>query len=42
MAVVSRNREHLADASAVQFTRNPDGIGGALKKIGRLAEGSRG
>src|SRR5262249_45598711 len=34
MAAVSRQREYLADASAVQFTRNPDGIGGALKKIG--------
>jgi Zn-dependent protease with chaperone function len=41
MAAVSRHREYLADASAVQFTRNPDGIGGALKKIGGLAEGSR-
>src|SRR5262249_48401476 len=41
MAAVSRQREYLADASAVQFTRNPDGIGGALKKIGGLAEGSR-
>src|SRR5262249_34013604 len=30
-----------ADASAVEFTRNCDGIGGALKKIGGLAEGSR-
>jgi Zn-dependent protease with chaperone function len=30
---VSRTREYLADASAVQFTRNPDGIAGALKKI---------
>ncbi len=39
-AAVSRQREFLADASAVQFTRNPDGIGGALKKIGGLAEGS--
>jgi Zn-dependent protease with chaperone function len=34
-AVISREREFLADASAVQFTRNPDGIGGALLKIGR-------
>ncbi len=34
-AVISREREFLADASAVQFTRNPDGIGGALFKIGR-------
>src|SRR5262245_57848754 len=40
-AAVSRQREYLADASAVQFTRNPDGIAGALKKIGGLAEGSR-
>ena len=34
-AVISRQREFLADASAVQFTRNPDGIGNALFKIGR-------
>ncbi len=40
-AAVSRQREFLADASAVQFTRNPQGIGGALKKIGGLASGSR-
>jgi len=33
-AAISRQREYLADASAVQFTRNPDGIAGALKKIG--------
>lgn len=33
-AAISRQREFLADASAVQFTRNPDGIGGALKVIG--------
>lgn len=39
-AAVSRQREYLADASAVQFTRNPDGIAGALKKIGALSEGS--
>jgi len=32
-AAVSREREFLADASAVQFTRNPDGIGGALYRI---------
>ena len=32
-AAVAREREFLADASAVQFTRNPDGIGGALYKI---------
>ena len=41
-AGVSRQREFLADASAVQFTRNPLGIAGALKKIGGLGEnGSR-
>ncbi len=39
-AAVSRQREFLADASAVQFTRNPDGIAGALKKIGALEAGS--
>jgi Zn-dependent protease with chaperone function len=33
-AVVSRQREYLADSSAVQFTRNKDGIADALKKIG--------
>lgn len=33
-AAVSRQREFLADASAVQFTREPDGLAGALKKIG--------
>lgn len=37
-ASVSRQREYLADASAVQFTRNPDGIGGALRKIGGAVE----
>lgn len=40
-SAVSRQREFLADASAVQFTRNPDGIAGALKKIAALARGSR-
>lgn len=40
-AAVSRQREYFADASAVQFTRNPDGIAGALKKIGGLQYGSR-
>jgi len=40
-AAVSRQREYLADASAVQFTRNPNGIAGALKKIGGYALGSR-
>jgi Zn-dependent protease with chaperone function len=37
---VSRQREYLADASAVQFTRNPQGLAGALKKIGGLLSGS--
>ncbi len=40
-AAISRQREFLADASSVQFTRNPSGLAGALKKIGGLAEGSR-
>lgn len=39
-AAVSRQREFLADASAVQFTRDPQGIAGALKKIGGVIEGS--
>ncbi len=39
-SAVSRQREYLADAAAVQFTRNPDGIAGALKKIGGFALGS--
>lgn len=39
-ASVSRQREYLADASAVQFTRNPNGIAGALKKIGGLSDHS--
>jgi len=40
-SAVSRQREFLADSAAVQFTRNPDGLAGALKKIGGLAQGSR-
>jgi hypothetical protein len=40
-ASVSRQREFLADASAVQYTRNPDGIAGALKRIGGYEAGSR-
>lgn len=40
-SAVSRQREYLADASAVQFTRNPDGIAGALKRIGGLESGSK-
>jgi Zn-dependent protease with chaperone function len=39
-ASVSRQPEFLADASAVQFTRNPDGIAGALKKIAGFDSGS--
>lgn len=34
-AMVSREREYLADACSVQFTRNPDGLVGALQKIER-------
>lgn len=40
-AAVSRQREFLADASSVQFTRNPDGIAGALDTIAALPLGSR-
>ncbi|NNF52124.1 MAG: M48 family metallopeptidase [Gammaproteobacteria bacterium] len=39
-AAVSRQREYLADASAVQFTRQTDGIAGALKKIAATSQGS--
>ena len=40
-AAVSRKRESLADASAVQFTRDPTGLRGALVKIGALDVGSK-
>ncbi len=40
-AAVSRRRESLADASAVQFTRDPTGLRNALVKIGANAGGSR-
>jgi len=40
-AAVSRQREFLADASAVQYTRNPEGIGGALKVLAAHRLGSR-
>ncbi|HEX5012238.1 MAG TPA: M48 family metallopeptidase, partial [Planctomycetota bacterium] len=40
-AAVSRQREYLADAAAVQFTRNPGGLAGALKRIGSLAGGGQ-
>jgi len=39
-AGVSRQREYLADASAVQFMRQSDGIANALKKIGGYSQGS--
>jgi Zn-dependent protease with chaperone function len=39
-AAVSRQREFLADASSVQFTRNPDGIAGALDQIGLSSQGA--
>ncbi len=39
-AAVSRQREFLADAASVQFTRNPHGIANALKKIGGSVSGS--
>ncbi len=39
-AGISRQREYLADASAVQFTRQSSGIANALKKIGGYSEGS--
>jgi Zn-dependent protease with chaperone function len=40
-AAVSRQRERLADASGVQFTRNPDGLKGALVKIAGVPAGSK-
>ena len=40
-AAISRQREYLADASAVQFTRDPSGIAGALKKIGGQGRGAK-
>jgi Zn-dependent protease with chaperone function len=40
-AAISRKREQLADASAVQFTRDPTGLRGALVKIGALSNGSK-
>jgi hypothetical protein len=41
-AGVSRQRESLADASCLQFTRNAEGIGRALRKIGGLGDGAGG
>ena len=40
-SAVSRQREYLADSAAVQFTRNPEGLAGALKKIGGFTHGSK-
>lgn len=40
-AGISRKREYLADASAVQFTRQSTGIAGALKTIASHSHGSR-
>lgn len=40
-AGVSRSREMLADASAVQFTRQTVGLAGALKKIGGVGDGAK-
>jgi Zn-dependent protease with chaperone function len=40
-AAVSRQREFLADAAAVEFTRNPQGIADALKRIGAESTGGR-
>jgi Zn-dependent protease with chaperone function len=39
-SAVSREREFLADASSVQFTRNPDGIAGALDQIRASSAGA--
>ena len=40
-AAVARDRERLADAAALQFTRQPDGLKGALVKIATMPGGSR-
>jgi Zn-dependent protease with chaperone function len=40
-SAICREREWLADAAAIQFTRYPDGIAGALKKIGGLFKQGR-
>jgi Zn-dependent protease with chaperone function len=39
-SAISRQREYLADAAAVQYTRNPDGIAGALSKIASKSKGA--
>ncbi len=40
-SAISKQKEYLADASAVQFTRNPEGIGDALKIIGGHSSGTQ-
>ncbi len=40
-SAISRQREFLADAAAVQFTRNPTGIASALNRIAKLSMGSK-
>ncbi len=40
-SAISRQREFLADAAAVQYTRNPNGIASALSRIAKLSFGSR-
>ncbi|MEX1121283.1 MAG: M48 family metallopeptidase, partial [Balneolales bacterium] len=40
-SAVSRQREYLADAAAVQYTRNPEGLAGALSKIRDAAKGAK-
>ncbi|MEO0454367.1 MAG: M48 family metallopeptidase [Verrucomicrobiota bacterium] len=40
-SAISRQREFLADSAAVQYTRNPEGLSGALQKIGGLVFGSK-
>ncbi len=40
-AAVSQQREHLADAAAVQFTRYPEGLVGAFEKVHKWPEGGK-
>lgn len=40
-AAVSRQREHLADAAAVQFTRYPEGLAGAFEKVHKWPDGAK-
>ncbi|MCD6052051.1 MAG: Zn-dependent protease with chaperone function [Verrucomicrobia bacterium] len=40
-AAVSRQREYLADAAAVQFTRYPDGLAGAFEKVHKWPDGAK-